>query len=71
MQTSKPRAGCGGGITRRVVLSTAKVESPSDYKGVLFVEFDDAGAWRMELAKEMKAAGLEIDMHPAVSRAGS
>lgn len=47
------------------------VEIPSDYKGVLFVEFDDAGAWRMELAREMKAAGLQIDMNPAVRRADS
>jgi predicted nucleotide-binding protein len=42
------------------------VEIPSDYSGVVFVEFDDAGAWRLELAREMKAAGLQIDMNRAV-----
>lgn len=42
------------------------VEIPSDYDGVLFVPFDAAGAWRLSLAKELKAAGLHIDMNRAV-----
>ncbi len=37
------------------------VDLPSDYQGVVFVEFDRHGAWKMKLAKEMKAAGLEVD----------
>lgn len=42
------------------------VEIPSDYSGVLFTPLDQAGAWRLALAKEMKAAGLLIDMNKAV-----
>ena len=42
------------------------VEIPSDYSGVLYVELDDRGAWRWELAKELKAAGYSIDMNRAV-----
>lgn len=42
------------------------VQVPSDYQGVLFVPLDDAGAWRLALAKEMKEAGLPVDMNKAV-----
>jgi len=37
------------------------VELPSDYAGVLYVQFDEQGGWRLALAKEMKAAGLPVD----------
>jgi predicted nucleotide-binding protein len=39
------------------------VEIPSDYDGVLFVQLDQGGAWRFELARELKAAGIDIDMN--------
>ena len=39
------------------------VEIPSDYQGVVFVQLDDNDAWKLALAKEMKAAGLRIDMN--------
>ncbi len=42
------------------------VEIPSDYSGVLFVPIDEGGAWRFALAKELKAAGLEVDLNKAV-----
>ena len=44
----------------------AGVEIPSDYSGVLFVSLDDGGMWRMQLAKELKAAGFEVDMNLAL-----
>lgn len=37
-------------------------EMPSDYAGVLFIEYDAAGAWRNQLAKELKASGFEINL---------
>ena len=43
------------------VLFESGVEIPSDYSGVLFVEFDQLGKWRMELGRELKAAGIGID----------
>lgn len=52
---------------RVCVLYHQGVEIPSDYSGVLFVEVDNSGAWKMLLAKEMKAAELQIDMNDAVS----
>jgi len=42
------------------------VEIPSDYAGVAFVPLDAGMAWRIELAKEMKAAGLPVDLNKAV-----
>ena len=36
------------------------VEIPSDYQGVLFTPMDDAGAWKMTLAREIKQAGIKI-----------
>jgi len=37
------------------------VESPSDYDGVLYVSYDQGGAWRSKLTKELSAAGIELD----------
>jgi predicted nucleotide-binding protein len=42
------------------------VEIPSDYSGVLFVPLDSDGAWRLKLARELKAAGIEVDMNKAI-----
>lgn len=39
------------------------VEMPSDYSGVLYHELDPAGAWRFLLARELKAAGLKVDLN--------
>lgn len=38
------------------------VETPGDISGVVYVPMDDNGAWKMALAKNMKAAGINIDM---------
>ena len=42
------------------------VEVPSDYDGVVYIKLDDAGAWKMELVREMKAAGLHVDANRAL-----
>jgi len=36
------------------------------FNGVLFIKFDEGGAWRLSLAKEIKAAGIGIDMNKAL-----
>jgi predicted nucleotide-binding protein len=53
------------GRTKVVALHQAEdgFEMPSDYQGVLFVPFDNRGAWKLELAREMKAAGFGIDLN--------
>jgi len=39
------------------------VELPSDYQGVLYTKFDDSGSWKFELAREIKAAGINLDLN--------
>jgi predicted nucleotide-binding protein len=43
------------------------VEIPSDIHGILYLPYDDAGAWRLILAKEIKAAGIEVDLNRAIA----
>ncbi|HWV98522.1 MAG TPA: nucleotide-binding protein [Candidatus Acidoferrum sp.] len=38
-------------------------EMLSDFAGGVYQEFDDAGAWRYELGRELKAAGYNIDLN--------
>jgi hypothetical protein len=33
---------------------------PSDLYGVVYIDLDNRGGWKVELAKELKAAGLKI-----------
>jgi predicted nucleotide-binding protein len=54
------------GRARVAVLHEEDVELPSDMSGVLYTPLDPGGAWRMELAREMRAAGLEIDLNRAL-----
>jgi len=54
-----------GKIGRRkvCVLHENGVELPSDYYGVVYIEIDNTGAWRYALAKELKQAGLQVDLN--------
>lgn len=51
-------------------LRDADVEVPSDLGGVLYKDLDSAGAWRVALAKELKAAGRPCGLR-AVPRRGA
>jgi predicted nucleotide-binding protein len=42
------------------------VEIPSDISGVVYVPLDPAGAWRLQLAKELKQAKLQVDLNRAL-----
>jgi hypothetical protein len=54
-----------GRLGRHKVCALLKpgTEKPSDLDGIVYTAMDAAGAWKMELAKEMKAAGLPIDLN--------
>lgn len=54
-----------GKLSRKNVfaLYSEGVELPSDYQGVLFIPLDKGGVWKLQLAKELKNAGLYIDMN--------
>ena len=45
------------------ILYQKEVEIPSDYQGVLFIEVDGHGAWQTKLAREIKNAGLDVDLN--------
>ena len=48
------------------VLYSDGVEILSDLSGVIYILLDKDGAWHLKLTKELKAAGIEIDMNQAV-----
>jgi predicted nucleotide-binding protein len=39
-----------------------EVELPSDLHGVLWVAYDQSGEWRSKLAREIHAAGIDVDL---------
>lgn len=49
------------GRERVCALRRGDAEIPSDYLGVVYHELDPDGAWKQALAKELQAAGHEID----------
>ncbi len=54
------------GRKRVCALYEENVEIPSDYSGVLYIQLDNSGAWKLQLAREIKAAGIPIDMNLAL-----
>ena len=48
------------------VLHKEKVELPSDIHGILYVSMDSNEGWKFKLAREMKQAGLPIDLNKLV-----
>ncbi len=54
------------GRNRVGVLYDESVELPSDYRGVEYIKLDIEGGWKLKLAKEMKEAGLNVDVNEAI-----
>jgi predicted nucleotide-binding protein len=53
------------GRDRVCALYKSNVEIPSDYGGVLFIEADDRGAWKLPLLHELEAAEIPINWRNA------
>jgi len=51
------------GRDRVCALVKQGVEIPSDFDGVVYVSMDWNGAWRFELGRELKAAGIAVDLN--------
>lgn len=47
-------------------LHKGDLELPSDFQGVLYTHLDPNGGWHISLAREMRAAGLDVDMNHVV-----
>ena len=45
------------------VLQETGVEPPGDISGLVYVPLDDSGAWKLQLAKNLKKRGFDIDMN--------
>jgi hypothetical protein len=54
------------GRERVCALHKGGIEIPSDFEGVVYVSMDDPQGWRLSLAREIKAAGIEVDLNRAM-----
>ena len=54
------------GRGRACLLRRGEVEIPSDLHGVVYKHLDAAGGWKLQLAQEMKAAGLKFDANKVI-----
>ena len=54
------------GRERLCVLYKEGIELPSDIHGILYVPMDNFDGWKQKLAREMKQAGLPIDLNKLV-----
>ena len=53
-----------GKLGRKHVVALNKgVEIPTDLSGVLYVDLDARGAWKLAIALEMTAAGINVDLN--------
>ena len=51
------------GRERACALVKGNVEIPSDYAGVVYIELDDSGGWKTKLARELRNAGVCVDLN--------
>ena len=54
------------GRNKTFILKKDDVEEPSDFSGVVYELYDDKGAWKMQMVKELKAAGYSVDANKMV-----
>lgn len=57
-----------GKLGRENVVALIKddIEIPTDYFGVMYIAVDNSDGWKMTLAREIKKAGLKIDLNKAL-----
>lgn len=57
-----------GALGREKVSSLYKsgVELPTDYAGIVYIPLDDNEGWQMKLARELKTAGLPVDLNKVI-----
>ncbi len=51
------------GRSRVCALVKGNVETPGDISGVVYTPMDSNGAWKIQLANNMKEAGLDVDLN--------
>jgi predicted nucleotide-binding protein len=55
------------GRAKVCALKRGQIELPSDFIGVVYQEYDDGGAWRIALSKELQAAGFDVDWNKVMA----
>jgi predicted nucleotide-binding protein len=50
------------GREKTIALTSGGVKHPSDIYGIVYIEMD-RGGWEFQLAKELKAAGFDVDLN--------
>ncbi|WP_372932229.1 TIR domain-containing protein [Shewanella putrefaciens] len=53
------------GRSKVAALVKGKLETPNDISGVVYIDLDERGAWKMDVAKELKEAGYSVDLSRA------
>lgn len=58
-----------GKIGRKNVAALVEngVEIPSDFSGVVYIPYDNADAWKLLLARELKEAQIDVDLNDVVT----
>jgi hypothetical protein len=51
------------GRERVAVLYESGVERPSDIEGLVYIALDEAGGWKLQIAREMRGVGLNVDLN--------
>ena len=49
------------GRSKVTALVKGDVETPNDISGVVYIDLDERGAWKMDVAKELQHSGYKID----------
>lgn len=57
-----------GKLGRKNVCAFVKgdIETPNDISGIVYVPLDTHGAWKIALAKELRASGYDVDMNNVI-----
>ncbi len=48
------------------VLIKDDIDKPSNYDGIIYIPFDNHNGWKLNIAKEIKTIGIDIDLNNAV-----
>lgn len=54
------------GRNRLCALLKGQTEIPSDYSGVIYIQLDESGGWKIGLMRELRNAGFDIDANRAL-----
>jgi len=54
------------GTARVIAIKQDDIELPSDYGGVIYIDFDNAEGWKLKLGKEILKIGIEIDFQDLI-----